>query len=137
MYQKRNRFRVIWGQYLGRDECPYMQRWALETPWGSLRVHRWISSDDHRYFHDHAWWFLTLVISGEYTDVNPKGRDRMKAGSIRFRPANHQHTVEVKPPGCWTILLTGPHIRFWGFHINGKFVKSNKYFLENGHHPCV
>lgn len=135
-YKHRNRFKLTWGEYLGRSECPYLRRWVLETPFGSLRIHHWLSSDDDRNFHDHPWWFITLVLSGEYTDVSPQGRESMTPGRIRFRPALHKHTVEVKPPGCWTIVLTGSHVRFWGFHVGGKFVKSNKYFLEHGHHPC-
>lgn len=39
--------------------------------------------------------------------------------------------------GCWTVLLTGPEKRVWGFWVNGKFRKRNKYFYEHGHHhPC-
>jgi hypothetical protein len=50
--------------------------------------------------------------------------------------ALHRHTVEVADGGCWTVLLTGKVVRRWGFWVNGKFKKTNKYFLEHGHHPC-
>lgn len=68
-------------------------------------------------------------------------RELMQQGSFSFRPADHKHTVNVLPGGCWTILLMGPKKQPWGFfwkRLNGKykFKKANKWFLEHGNHPC-
>lgn len=82
---------IIWGQRLGLPECPYMRRWVIDFKIFAIRVHRWQGSDDARAFHDHPWWFLTLVLRGSYTDVSPDGRDQLRAGSIRYRPAHHRH----------------------------------------------
>ena len=75
-----------------------------------------------------------------YTDVTTQGKEHLGAWSIRYRPANHRHTVQVDKGGAWTILLTGASKNKWGFFVpkdNGyKFVKSNKFFIEHGHHPC-
>jgi len=60
----------------------------------------------------------------------------MKPGMIRFRSKYHTHSVEVNPGGCWTILFTGPIVRRWGFWVEKKWKKSNKYFLEHGMHIC-
>jgi len=114
----------------------YIERWYFETPLGSIRLHHWLHSDDSRNFHDHPWWFITLVLRGGYTDVSPSGTTVMNVGKITFRPANHQHTVQVNKGGCWTVLLTGPKIRKWGFWVGKKFKKANKYFLEHGRHVC-
>lgn len=121
---------------VGLEECPYLRRWVLDFGAFALRLHRWEASDDTRAFHDHAWWFLTCVLRGSYVDVSPLGRDRLRAGSIRFRPASHRHTVEVQQPGTWTVLLTGAPIRRWGFWVKNKLVRRDKYFAEHGHHPC-
>lgn len=140
----RKHFGFAWGQRLGKPECPYLRRWVAQLGAFSIRVHHFHRSDDARFPHDHPWWFLTLVLRGGYYDVS-QGEDGdeidvLHAGSIRFRPALHRHMVLVdykaNPKGCWTIILTGPHLRNWGFWVNGKFKKSNKYFLEHGHHPC-
>lgn len=128
--------KVIWGQRIGLEECPYMQRWVLDFGLFAIRLHRWFSSDDERAFHDHAWWFLTLVLWGRYTDISPEGRDTLRMGSIRFRKAEHPHTVSIEVPGTWTILITGRPVRRWGFWINGKLIKRDKYFAVHGHHPC-
>lgn len=162
-------FNVKVGERLGRPECPYMRRWALILGLFSVRVHHFYRSDDDRAFHDHPWWFVTLVLKGGYTDVSQcpacegtgffehrtrlsetpcpecggtgEKRDHLAAGSVRHRPALHQHTVRTYPGGVWTVIVTGPNVRTWGFwerRADGttKFRKANKWFASHGHHPC-
>lgn len=127
---------IEWRNPLGWPECPYLIRWLIDVRWFSIRLHHWRASDDARHHHDHPWWFLTFVLSGSYDDVGPEVTDHVKAGQWRFRPALHQHSVIVDKDGAWTILITGPAFRKFGFWVNGKFKKANKYFLEHQHHPC-
>lgn len=144
---------LTWNEKLGKPECPYLHRWALNLGIGSIRLHHWIRSDDKRAPHDHPWWFVTLVLKGSYKDISHKIAhvggwkeqnivDELKAGSIRYRPSWHIHSVDVAPGGCWTLMITGEKVRRWGFWVERKsdkkpvFRKSNRYFLENGHHPC-
>ena len=130
---------ITWGQYLGREECPYLRRWAINFGLFSVRLHHWYSSDDKRHKHDHPSWFITLVLKGKYADVGDY-TDHLRPGSIRFRGSNHY--VDVAPGGCWSLLIFGRKSRDWGFWVPRKldgilkFKKSNKYFLEHGHHPC-
>jgi hypothetical protein len=133
----KGKWRAEWARPLGLENCPYVIRWLAETPWFSLRMHHWLGPDDARAFHDHAWWFITFVVKGGYSDVNPKGCDILQAPAIRFRPALHRHTVQPLEGGAWTIMLTGRIMRPWGYWKNGvKFVKNNKWFASMGHHPC-
>jgi hypothetical protein len=126
-----------WAEQLGLPDCPYLIRWRFETRWGSIRLHHWLSPDDDRAFHDHPWWFVTFVLRGGYTDSTPTGPDHLHAGSVRYRPAEHQHTVIPDRGGAWTVIITGPRIRAWGFWPTGRFVKANKWFASRGHHPCA
>jgi hypothetical protein len=135
--------KFTWRQQLGREECPYAERWVLDFGKFTLRLHHFFRSDDARAFHDHSWWFLTLVLKGGYTDVSPEGNDHLRPGSIRFRKAHHRHTVRTDPGGVWTLVVTGPKVRRWGFWVTRKdgsgterLIKSNKYFATYGHHPC-
>lgn len=130
------RFILKLNERLGLPSCPYVIRWRLETPWFSIRLHHWLAPDDDRAKHDHPWSFTTFVLKGGYTDSSPDGDDHLRAPAIRHRKATHQHTVFPDPGGCWTVIVTGPKIRNWGFWVKGKFVKMNKYFLTYGHHPC-
>jgi hypothetical protein len=153
---------LTWREKLGPKECPYIERWVLNLGRaGSLRLHHWFRSDDERAKHDHPADFVTLVLKGAYTDIQltdpgrnegsdaqgssiagPGSFERMTVGKLRFRPAEHRHTVSVDQGGCWTLLYFFPDRRDWGFwvprRLDGKlkFTKSNKYFLEHGHHPC-
>lgn len=130
-------FRLAWAERLGLPECPYVIRWRVEAPPGSLRVHHWLAPDDDRAYHDHPWWFITLVLRGGYTDRSPAGDDHLRAPAVRLRRALHQHTVIPDADGCWTLLLTGPVRRRWGFWVKGKFRKASRYFYMYGHHPCT
>lgn len=62
--------------------------------------------------------------------------DHLSAGSLRVRQAEHRHTVIVDDGGAWTVLLTGPEKREWGFWVKGRFRKRNRYFYDHGHHVC-
>jgi hypothetical protein len=124
------------GERLGRAECPYLRRWVIDLWLFSVRVHHWIGSDDPRYYHDHPWPYVTLVVRGSYLDRSPAGDVELKAPMIAFRRSGHRHTVQVAAGGCWTVMLAGPEIRRWGFWVRGKFVRRNKFFFRFGPHPC-
>lgn len=133
---------LTWRQELGDPTCPYAKRWVINCgPLGSLRLHHWLSSDDKRAKHDHPSDFITLILKGSYVDAGIDTNERMTPGKICRRSAEHQHTVVVAPGGCWTLLYFFPERRKWGFFVRRKdgsfkWTKANKYFFENGHHPC-
>lgn len=143
-------FAIRWDEKLGDPECPYLQRWVIEIFGYGLRLHHWYRSDDKRAPHDHPYGFVTLVLKGGYTDVSfeyttdgtgfTPAKDKLRLGSIRYRAAEHSHWVDVNSGGCWTLMLSGRQKRRWGFWVSKrtgfKWTKSNKYFLEHGHHPC-
>ena len=125
---------------LGVPGCEYVIRWMVETPLGSVRLHHWLAPDDDRAPHDHPWSFTTFVLRGGYYDLSPTGSEHLRAPAVRRRAAEHPHTVFPDRDGAWTIIVTGPKVRQWGFWVKGangvKFVKSYRYFYKYGHHPC-
>lgn len=128
---------IRWREQLGLPECPYVIRWRFETPWFSIRLHHWLAADDDRAFHDHPWSFTTFVLKGGYTDMTPAGSEYLRAPVVRHREAEHRHTVFPDMGGAWTIVVTGPKVRTWGFWAGGtKFIKANKWFASRGHHAC-
>lgn len=140
--------KIIWRQPGGLSECPYFHRTIIDFGLFSIRIHEWHSDDDHRAYHDHPYWFWTFVLKGGYTDVSPsvlmagnievkaKNLDILRAGSFRFRVAEFKHSVQDVIPGTITFLITGKPFRRWGFWVNGKLIKRDKYFATMGHHPC-
>lgn len=129
-------FDFRWNEPLGVAECPYAYRYVFNFGFFAIRIHNWVRSDDKRYFHDHPWWFWTIVLRGSYVDVTKDKRDQLKAGSIRYRPSNHAHYVEVPKGGALTVLLTGPQVKKWGFWVNGKHYRPLRFFSRHGHPPC-
>ena len=131
-------FQVRWGENVGKPECPYMRRWVINLRLFSIRLHYWMASDDLRHFHDHPWWFVNIILRGSYIDVSPEGRDYLGPGSIRFRKANHKHTVFIQEGTCLSLLITGPQERDWGFWVPGRnrILRPLRYFSRYGHHQC-
>ena len=132
----KNMISIVWNQSLGKQDDPYMKRWGLITSLFSIRIHHWFRGDDDRYFHDHNWNFWCMVLKGSYDDVSNNGIDTLRVGSIRYRKAEYSHIV--KTTGCWTIVITGPKTRNFGFWVpnkSGKMVwfKAKRYFMKYGH----
>lgn len=134
-FESSSAYQFRWAEELQCKTGVYVRRWYIETPLFSIRLHHWLHSDDNRALHDHPWWFITLILKGGYTDLS-HNNEHLSQGSIRFRKAEHQHSVKVGKGGAWTVLLTGPKTRKWGFQVGKKWKKSNKYFLEHGQHVC-
>ena len=129
-------FKFKWREPLGMPECPYAYRTYLIFFGHSIRVHFWLRSDDKRYMHNHPWWFITFVLKGYYTDVSLTGVDIVDRFSFRYRKPNHTHYVVIPKTGCITILLTGRNLNNWGFWINERYLRVNRFFKRYGHPPC-
>lgn len=111
----------------------YMRRWILRTPWGTLRLHNILRADDDADPHDHPFDFWSLVVRGGYieerytrratwrmgigwksngarVDIEPRG-----FGSLAHRNAMDMHRIGYVKANTWTIVITGPKRRPWGF----------------------
>jgi hypothetical protein len=94
---------------------PYLIRWTLAAL-GPLRLHlHCFLSSDPGHLHDHPWWFISLILAGNYFEQTPSGTKPRRAGSIAFHPPLHRHRVLITGP-CVSLILTGPRVREWGFY---------------------
>lgn len=132
-------------QMIGPENNPYMVRYILFR-WAHLPrvyVHKFLRSDDERAPHNHPWWFMSLVLSGsylEYTD-DPASPILRKRFSFAYRPLSVFHRVALPngrrrdgtygPLPCWTIVVTGPDVRSWGFRCQSR--KHDTWCL----YPCL
>jgi hypothetical protein len=121
----------------------YMERyWIIPynrfTP--AVRIHYIKESDDSRVFHDHPWWYITIILKGGYTEVKPifddlgnligEQRRRFNAGSILFRRAKSWHRLEIEPnDNTWTLFITGKWQQRWGFLIHSQKKMYYKEYL--------
>lgn len=103
---------------------PYLRRWFVipRNKFLNVYLHHFQRSDGSPIPHDHPWLNLSIVLHGEYVEqwIQQGGIPRAvirKAGDIVFRLPWFAHRIEMAPGGqCWTLFITGPNLRTWGFH---------------------
>lgn len=104
--------------------APSMQRWHLiRTRWLRLYLHKHVG-DDRTVLHDHSWHSLSLCLKGGYWEVLPRGlmHKRNRWALVYRRPETPHRIVltigaDGQPKPAWTLFLTGPKVREWGFHF--------------------
>lgn len=116
---------------IGGEANPYLKRWWLipRNRVFNLYLHHFLRSDDDRALHDHPWWNVSLLLDGAYVEHLP-GADmqagysiRRESGALVFRKARAAHRIELDlsthmargEEPVWTLFVTGPRIREWGF----------------------
>lgn len=111
-----------------RIGADYLLRWHLipRNRWFNIYLHKFIGNDDDRALHDHPWWSLSIRLRGQLKEhfykapfwKFPNFQESVRlAPMVCFRHANFAHRLEIvnnKP--AWTIFITGPRKRDWGFH---------------------
>jgi hypothetical protein len=121
---------------IGPKNDPYLRRWWVipRNRFFNIYLHNIRHSDDDRALHDHPWWNLSVILSGGYCEITPNALHWRKRGSITFRKAEAAHRIAMdktqqqggdKP--CWTIFITGPVIREWGFHCPNGWIPWRKF----------
>lgn len=108
---------------IGGAGDPYLHRWWLipRNPVFNIYLHQFIRSDDDRALHDHPWFNLSILLRGRYVEETIRaggihGRIVRYAGDFKFRSPWHAHRIELDDGDCWTLFITGPRLRQWGFH---------------------
>jgi hypothetical protein len=110
-------------QIISSGDSPYLHRWFLwpRCRWLNCYLHHFVGSDDPTALHDHPWWFLSLCLVGRYREISQGATQLRRPGTLVLRRPEHRHRVQLLPNadgterGCWTIIITGPRIRPWGF----------------------
>lgn len=108
---------------IGGAERPYMLRWWVipRNRFFNIYLHHFLRSDDDRALHDHPWVNCSYLLEGSYTEwtIAAGGVHKKRVartGSIKFRRARFAHRIELHDGPCWSLFITGPVIREWGFH---------------------
>lgn len=107
---------------IGDGDVPYLRRWWLipRNRFFNIYIHEFLRSDDDRALHDHPWPWMSYLVEGNYTEHTIKEggvhqRTEYEEGSLRCHLPKFAHRIEIDKP-VWTIFVTGPKIRAWGFH---------------------
>lgn len=102
----------------------YLRRWFVipRNRLANIYLHQVCASDDDRALHDHPWANCSILLDGAYVEHRiaaggVHSRTRRVAGEMVFRGSRVVHRLElIEGQPCWTLFLTGPSVRSWGFH---------------------
>lgn len=97
---------------IGKHDDTYMERWWV------IPRNRFF---DHRALHDHPWLNCSILLQGRYTEhtISAGGinhRAEYREGCIKLRGPRYAHRIELTDGPCWSLFITGPNVRDWGFH---------------------
>jgi hypothetical protein len=123
----------------------YLQRWWMipRNRWFNIYLHCFLRSDDDRALHDHPWLNLSILLRGEYDEHTIRAgginvRTRRRAGDVKLRMPGAAHRIELltgedgRGIPCWTLFITGPRLRQWGFHCPDRGWVHWKVFTAEG-----
>jgi hypothetical protein len=108
---------------IGGEDSPYLRRWYVipRNRVFNIYLHQFMRSDDDRALHDHPWASVSIMLRGFMLEVLPlpKSPRWIERGRVVYRSAKFAHRLVI-PDGLrgvvWTLFITGPVVREWGFH---------------------
>lgn len=102
---------------IGGAENPYIYRWWVipRNTWFNIYLHKIVRDDDDRALHDHPWVNLSIILKGCYYEVTPRGRKLRRSWVPILRMPKAAHRLELPDGHCWSLFITGPRVREWGF----------------------
>lgn len=92
-----------------------LKKYHRTSKWFNSYLHCVRSNDDDRALHDHPWLNISIIISGTYREVLADRTRLRKPGDIVFRFGSTAHRLEVVEGPVWSLFITGPKYREWGF----------------------
>jgi len=107
----------------------YIDRWHLIPRNNRFNVylHKYYGGDVGRAPHDHPWWNKTIVLRGGFIEHTFEHMDSGEfhehtsykwSFNVISRKATDIHRIVLSPlmkGRTWTLFITGPKIRQWGF----------------------
>lgn len=122
----------------------YLQRWYLvpRNRFFNVYLHRFTGSDDDRALHDHPWHSVSFLVRGALREIRAVKLNGLTVHATRavprilpvFRRATLAHRLELVAGPAWTIFITGPKIREWGFRCPHGWRHWMDFTDETGHH---
>jgi hypothetical protein len=116
---------------------PYLKRWWVipRNRFFNIYLHLILRDDDDRALHDHPWVNCSWILAGGYVEVTERGRFYRRPGSVTFRWPTTAHRLELMSPmyesperlRTWSLFITGPVVRDWGFHCPQGWVPWRKF----------
>jgi hypothetical protein len=148
-------FALVWYVVICIDMGPsrlvgsHMLRWHLipRNRFFNIYLHCILRSDWDRYLHDHPWWNISIPLNS-YCEIKPRegwftpfteGQDpcyyvERRAFVPILRPPVSPHRIVIDR-AVWSLFITGPVQRAWGFYTEKGWVHHSVYDKEASHVP--
>jgi len=113
----------------------YLYRWFRipKNRYFNIFLHKFERSDDDRALHDHPWYSISILLKGEMIEHRWGDKVRYIPRFLPiFRFAKFAHRIELVKGPVWTLFITGPRIRTWGFHTRAGWMESSEFLAEYG-----
>jgi hypothetical protein len=120
----------------------YLERWHVipKNRLCNIYLHKFSGSDDDRALHCHPWWSVSFLLRGNLSEVYNCDDDGYRIEAVRqikrFRPvmrrAKHAHRLELHSGPAYTLFITGPRVREWGFHCKSGWKHWTKMSTADG-----
>ena len=128
------------GNHIPSSALPKWKRFVRAMP--NIYLHQILRDDDDRALHDHPWANCSIILKGSYIEHIPSEPFGYSGGtwryrrrwSVTFRRATALHRLELltncwrwrwkgarrvcelqKIVPVWSLFITGPKVREWGF----------------------
>jgi len=94
----------------------YMERWWLipRNKYFNVYLHK-ISHSDEPTLHDHEYMSLSYCLKGVMKEILLGSYRVVAPGDFIFRLPSTLHYLKKVSTVVWTIFITGPRVRLWGF----------------------
>jgi len=112
---------------------PYLKRWYIlpRNRWFNIYLHQFLRDDDDRALHDHPSDNVSILLRGRYREHCRDGSYDRSVGDVVRRVADKPHRVQLLTRTCWTLFVTGPRKRVWGFHCPKRWVPWQEFVDQN------
>lgn len=98
-----------------------------KTRWFNIYLHQLSAPNWHPECHDHPWGFIAILLRRGYLEQIGTKNYRRRPGMILFRPATFKHNVITPYGESWSLILTTPKSRDWGFAPCDRQVPTRPY----------
>lgn len=108
----------------------YLHRWFLlpRNRFFNIYLHRFLAPDRGD-LHDHPWDSVSLCLKGAMREQTLGGYNFIRPGTVVFRRSSALHRIDFVAGTCWTILVTGPRKREWGFLAGNRWIPWHRYHI--------
>lgn len=108
----------------------YLRRWHVipRNRWFNVYLHNFLEPDEGCDLHDHPYWSVSIVLRGLYVEELPglKSKTRSAPALILRTPTTAHRIYHVSKGGAWTLFITGPRVRQWGFYRDDGWVPASE-----------